>query len=129
VDALLKCDLASAEEAIFHPPPKVPVDADLLAMMLVGRANGDESAVQDAITLSKLRRGLYGQLAEDVPEPRSPIWDPDDDRRIYHRDGIVPVDLGLTLPTEAEGWSAWLHDPRAAAAAGAPGSGLASCQP
>ena len=71
--------------------------------------------------------GVIGELAEEAPGPRSPIWDPDDDRRIYHRDGIVPIDLGLTLPSEAEGWSAWLRNPGEAALVGAPGSGLAAC--
>jgi O-antigen ligase len=127
VDRLLRCDVDGAEEAIFEPPPASPHESELLAMILVARVTQADERLADAIALADLRNAAEGRYAVARPEPESPFWDPAEDRRLYERDAVVPVGLGLQLPTAAEGLSAWLMDPSAAARAGAPGSRLADC--
>lgn len=127
VDRLLHCDIDGAEAAILEPPPPSPHEADIFAMILAARAARADERLADAIALADLRNAPEGRYAVARPDPESPFWDPAEDRRLYERDAVVPVDLGLQLPTEAEGLSAWLMDPSAAARAGAPGSRLAGC--
>ena len=95
--------------------------------VLVGRAVESSDLTATAIDLADFRNaGFHGLIAEE-PAPSSPFWEPDEDRRLYERNPVVPADWGVELPTEAEGLSAWLRDPIAAAMLSAPGSGLASC--
>jgi tetratricopeptide (TPR) repeat protein len=126
-DALLHCDLDAAKEAIDGPLSRSADGQSLLVAVLVGRASGSSSLTETATALADLRNTGFFRLINDEPDPTSPFWEPDEDRRLYERNPVVPADLGVQLPTAAEGLSAWLRDPGAAASVGAPGSGLAAC--
>lgn len=129
IDGLLRCEIERAADAILEPPPRTPSEADLIAMISTATIIDSADQVEQAIALADLRGVSVGSLARVQPEPVSPFWDPGEDRRLYERDAVVPVDLGITLPTANEGLSAWLMDPWGAARVGAPGSGLAGCEP
>ena len=126
-DALLRCDLDAAEDAYAGPLSAIADEQSLLVAVLVGRAIGSPDLVATASDLSDFRNAGFDRLISDEPAPSSPFWEPDEDRRLYERNPVVPADLGVLLPTEAEGLGAWLRDPIAAAGISAPGSGLASC--
>lgn len=127
IDGLLRCEIERAADAILEPPPRTPSQADLIAMITTATIIGSADQIEEAVALGALRPGGIGSLARIQPEPVSPFWDPSEDRRLYQRNAVVPVDLGITLPTANEGLSAWLMDPQRAARIGAPGSGLAVC--
>jgi O-antigen ligase len=126
VDRLLRCDIPGAHAALADSTT-VPGDEELWVAIMLSRITGDNAGVDAAVALADLRDSSVAALATKTPEAQSPVWDPDDDRRIYHRDAVVPADIGLILPTGSEATSRWLQDPRAAARAGAPASALASC--
>jgi hypothetical protein len=126
-DALLRCEIEKAEDAILRSPPSVPTDAELTATIMVANVIGRPDAVEDAVALANLRRVPVGRLAVSPSVSVSSFWDPGEDRRLYKRAPVAPVDLSLALPTEESGLRAWLLDPRAAARVGAPGSGLVNC--
>lgn len=122
--ALLQCDAMEAK-AISEQQHAARVTHPAVAIM-VARWLDPLDPVEDELALAGV--GI-GRLAVSQPAPSSVVWDPGEDNRIYERDPVSPTQLGLDLPTDAEGLSAWLMDPRAAAEIGAPGSGLAECDP
>ena len=126
VDRLLRCDIPGAEAAL-DAITTTPGDEELWVAIMLGQMQGDKAGVDEMRTLAELRDSPIAVLAAKTPEARSPIWDPDDDRRIYHRDAVVPADVGLILPAGSEGMSRWLQNPSAAARSGARASALASC--
>jgi hypothetical protein len=95
--------------------------------VLVGRAADSPDLVATASALADFRNAGFHRLIDEKPAPTSPFWEPDEDRRLYERNPVVPAELGIELPTEAEGLRAWLRDPIAAAMVSAPQSPLASC--
>jgi tetratricopeptide (TPR) repeat protein len=127
VDRLLRCNVEAAQAAVEEGRGAAGSNLELRVTIMVARVAGDEAAVTEAVALADLWGITDGRLAVGSPPPHSPVWDPDDDRRIYHRAAVVPVNLELVLPTSADGLSAWLRDPLEAARTGAPSSILASC--
>ena len=127
-DALLRCDLDAAEQSYAGAPLSRSADEQsLMVALLVGRAADASSLEETAAELSDLRNAAFESLISEEPAPSSPFWEPDEDRRLYERNPVVPADLGVQLPTAAEGLGAWLRDPIAAARISAPGSALSSC--
>ena len=123
---VIRCQLTDARSFVSEAPPR-PTQEDLLAIVMGARATGLSAQADRAIQLASLRGLSLATLAEGQLPRTSTFWDPAEDRRQYRRAVPSPADLGLALPTAAEGLSAWLMDPRDAATIGAPNSGLAQC--
>jgi len=126
LDALMRCDLASASGSITAIPTSASAQ-ELSVVILVGAATGQRDVVSNAIRLQQLRGYRDGDLALAEPDPSSPLWDFGENYRLYGALPSVNVERAPMLPTEADGLSAWLRDPLSAARVGAPGSGLAAC--
>ena len=125
--AVIACDLNGAEQKIDGlSQSEADSSGGLLARILDARATGDAS--DEEVTLGLLRSPLLGLAALTEVSAASPLVGPEEDARLYSRTAIPAPAFGPRFPTFASGLSAWLHDPRAAARIGAPGSGLATCE-
>lgn len=124
--AVIDCNLASAKVQTEDLSPSEGSTADaLLVRILVLRA-GKEPTNQ-VLALAALRWPLLGLMAGSDLPGRSPMADAEEDARLYSRNAITAPRGSPSLPTFESGLSAWLREPRQAAARGAPDSGLAEC--
>lgn len=96
--------------------------ARLLVWRLAGRAD-----IGETLRLAAARAPVSADAVLKDPGPISPLSDGNQDYRFYRREALLAIEVGVRLPSPAQGLRAWLLDPRAAAAEGAPASPLASC--
>jgi hypothetical protein len=127
VDAIIRCDPSTAAASLTSASGAANDQLGLTARLMLAALTDENDAYRAAIAVAILRGSQLANLASRDPGPASPFSDYLQDVGLYKRIPLPAADLEPMLPTQGEGLSAWLRDPREAARRGAPGSGLAEC--
>ena len=124
--ATVSCQLDLADETLSSLTRADASSAyGLQARIIASLVDGENAG--DLVALAQLRRWSETLASATLSGMRA-VWEPAEDARIYGRFPLQPAPVGPVLPTAGSGLTVWLHDPIAAAKAGAPGSGLAICR-
>jgi hypothetical protein len=127
IEAIIGCDPSQAAASLTSAGGSANHQLGVVARLMLASLTDDKDAFRAAFSVAILRGTQLANLSLRDPGPASPMSDYAQDVGLYKRIPLPPASLQPMLPTQGEGLSAWLRDPREAARRGAPGSGLAEC--